>query len=581
MIGPLRSIRWTLQLWHAGILSVALASFGTALYVGVSRARYAGVDAELEGAARVVADRLRAPRPPPRFRPGEGMRPSPPPRDREGTGEFRDFGGPRESEGSGEFDAFAGAADDDFGGEFDDADGRGGGDDGVNDDFDGREPRDGPRDGPGGFGPRPPRRRPRDFLRNRMGQPPGWPRDRLSELPPDLLRRVGGDERDQPYFVVWRPNGALGRASTGAPAAVPAPARLPILPASRPIARPDDLRQFRQRGDLREVVLPGPAGSTVLVGRSVRRERAELRQLLYILAGAGAGVLCVGLAGGWMLSARVVRPIRAISDAARSISASDLSRRIDVDETHSELGSLAQTLNEAFARLEAAFQRQFRFTADASHELRTPLSVIHCQLELSLSKDRTGDEYRAAMAACLRASRRMKSLVDSLLVLARADAGTLDLKKDRVDLKDVVEDCAAMLAPLADEKRVTVRADLHPLPVAADRTRVSQVVTNLLGNAIAYNREGGGVAVTLAAQGGHAVLSVSDTGVGIAEADQPHLFERFYRADKARTREAGGSGLGLAICKSIIEAHGGDITFTSRPGQGTTFTVRLPFADSL
>jgi two-component system OmpR family sensor kinase len=331
---------------------------------------------------------------------------------------------------------------------------------------------------------------------------------------------------------------------------------------------------------LREVILPGPFGMTVLVGKSLRSEEATLRQLRWKLLGAGAGVMAIGLCGGWLLSKRVTRPIRAISETARAISASDLSRRIAVEEADSELGSLAQTLNGTFERLETAFQRQVRFTADASHELRTPLSIIHSHAELALTRDRTAPEYKLAMETCLHAAKRTKSLVDALLVLARADAGKLDLKRERFDLRDAAQESLAMVESRARERKVTIETDLQAVEVQADRTRILQLLTNLLANAIQYNREGGHVVLTIMQEGSEAVLKVADTGVGIAAQDQPHVFERFFRADKARSREAGGSGLGLAICQSIVEAHQGSITFTSQPGSGTTFVVRLPLSRS-
>jgi heavy metal sensor kinase len=307
-------------------------------------------------------------------------------------------------------------------------------------------------------------------------------------------------------------------------------------------------------------------------------EETALRQLLWKLLGAGLGVMAVGLCGGWLLSKRVTRPIRAISETARAISASDLSRRIAVEEADSELGSLARTLNETFERLQTAFERQVRFTADASHELRTPLSIIHSHAELALTRDRTAAEYRQAIETCLRAAKRTKSLVDALLVLARADAGKLDLKCERFDLANAAEESVAMVAPRAQERNITVEADVRPVELEADRTRILQLLTNLLANAIQYNREAGRVVLTIDREGSETVVTVADTGVGIAAEDQPRVFERFFRADKARSREAGGSGLGLAICQSIVEAHRGSITFTSQPGRGTTFTVRLPLS---
>jgi heavy metal sensor kinase len=314
----------------------------------------------------------------------------------------------------------------------------------------------------------------------------------------------------------------------------------------------------------------------VLVGRSVAPELADLTRLAWQLLSTGLGVLALGLAGGWVLSRRAVRPIEAMSATAAAISADNLSRRIDLADVDSELGRLGQILNAMFARLEAAFERQVRFTADASHELRTPLSVIHSHAELALARPRSAEDYRAALEASLRAAKRMKGLVDGLLTLARADAGRLEMTRGHLDLGELVQESAALLAPLAAAAGVHVSLAAKPVAVTGDAGRLTQVVTNLLTNAIHYNRAGGSVTVTVESIEGEAVLTVADTGRGIPAADREHLFERFYRVDKARSRELGGSGLGLAICKSIVEAHGGAITFTSEVDRGTTFEVRLP-----
>ena len=314
----------------------------------------------------------------------------------------------------------------------------------------------------------------------------------------------------------------------------------------------------------------------MLVGKSMLPDLAELHRSAWLLAGAGAAVLLLGLAGGWVLSLRAVRPIGAMTRAAQEISATNLSRRIDVAGTQSELGTLGAVLNDTFARLESAFEQQVRFTADASHELRTPLSVIHTHTQLALSRERSAQEYRKTIETCLRASDRMKGLVDSLLVLAKADAGRLSLDPISFDLQDIVHDCMTMIAPLAQEKNVTVDATLKEAELTADPTRVAQVVTNLLTNAIRYNHEGGRVQIAVASDEHDAILTITDTGVGIPAENQPHLFERFYRVDAARSREMGGSGLGLAICRSIVEAHGGSISFQSESGKGPAFTVRLP-----
>jgi heavy metal sensor kinase len=392
-------------------------------------------------------------------------------------------------------------------------------------------------------------------------------------VPQDLLRRIGQDQQDQPYFVVWGFDGSVIRASSP-DISLPGPSPAVVSQFQPPSQ--NSIPIFRQRDTLREVILSGPHGIRVLVGKSIVPEQSAMARLRLILLAAGAGVMSIGLFGGWLLSRRVTRPIQSISQTAKSISASDLSGRIAVDETHSELGSLAQTLNETFDRLESSFQRQIRFTADASHELRTPLSVIHSHSELALTKERTAPEYRQTIETCLRAARRMKSLVETLLVLARADAGQLELKREPFDLKEAAEESLAMVGPLAQDQKIKLESSLQKIEMVADRTRVSQLITNLLSNAVRYNREGGSVKLAIAEERGDAMISVADTGVGIELEDQPRIFERFFRADKARSREAGGSGLGLAICQSIVEAHGGGITFTSEPGKGTTFTARLP-----
>jgi heavy metal sensor kinase len=322
----------------------------------------------------------------------------------------------------------------------------------------------------------------------------------------------------------------------------------------------------------------GPMRTSILVGKSIRREEDELRGFAWQLATAGTLVLAVGLVGGWWISARLLRPLGLIAATASSISETSLSERIDTAKVDRELEELAKVLNATFARLEAAFQRQARFTADASHELRTPLAVVRGQAELALSRPRRVEEYQSALESCLRAAVRMGALVDGLLTLARADAGKLDVAHEPLDLRRLVEEVIALLSPLAGTSRIRVQSNLHPVTVMGDSSRLTQVITNLINNAIQYNHPGGSVQVSLAVKDGWAELAVEDTGVGIPSEDCPHVFERFYRVDKARSRASGGQGLGLAISKSIVEAHGGTIGFRTEAGKGSTFWVRLPAA---
>ncbi len=337
-----------------------------------------------------------------------------------------------------------------------------------------------------------------------------------------------------------------------------------------------------QRDGRREVFLLGPRGTVILVGKSLGRELGELRTLAWQTLGTGIFVLAVGLAGGWMISRSITRPIAAISEAASAISASNLSRRIDTSGIDQELIGLATVLNETFGRLEGAFVRQSRFTSDASHELRTPLAVIHSHAELALSRPRSVEEYRETLTACLRASSRMAALVDGLLTLARADAGRLETQFNSVDLRSIVEEVVDHFGPQAATANVAISTTLaEGVIVSGDVPLLSRIVGNLLSNAIRYTPAGGSVHVSLSIDRGEALLAVDDTGRGIPAEDQPRVFERFFRADKARSRTAGGNGLGLAICKSLVEVHHGHIAFTSTEDRGTRFEVRLPLANRI
>jgi heavy metal sensor kinase len=363
------------------------------------------------------------------------------------------------------------------------------------------------------------------------------------------------------YFTVWRSDGTVlktvGGSTDDPPAAMP--------------GRPT----FGRRGANRELAIRGPSATTILVGRPADAVDRDLTAFAWQLAGTGAAVLLVGLAGGWLISRRIFRPIATIAETASRISADNLSERIDTQSVDRELADLARVLNATFRRLESAFDRQARFTGDASHELRTPLAVVRSQAELTLSRERSPAEYREALQTCLRAAERMTDLVDGLLTLARADAGKSAVREP-VGLDRVVADAVELCRPLAELNSIRLTTDLAPVTVPGDASALGRVVGNLVTNAIRYNRPGGEVHVTLERDGPRAVLTVRDTGEGIPEEHRAQLFERFYRADKARSRTTGGSGLGLAIAKAVAEAHGGTIGFESTVGKGSTFWVRIP-----
>ena len=318
-----------------------------------------------------------------------------------------------------------------------------------------------------------------------------------------------------------------------------------------------------------------PSGEKICVGCSVAPESRELNVTKIKLSGIGGVIFIFGLAGGWWIVSRSLRPVVEISSAAVKISAGDLSQRINVAEAESELGQLAAVLNSTFARLEAAFAQQQQFTSDAAHELRTPVSVILTQTQTVLSREREAADYRQTVEACQRAAQRMRKLIESLLALAQFDAGQEILNRRRFDFSKTVSDSVELVQTLADERGVKIISEVGPLEITGDPELLAQVVTNLLTNAIQYNKPDGEVRVKLESQNGLAVLTVADMGQGIAIEDLPRVFGRFFRADESRTG-AGNAGLGLAISKAIVEAHGGTLEVVSEKNAGTIFTVRLP-----
>lgn len=372
---------------------------------------------------------------------------------------------------------------------------------------------------------------------------------------------------ETPYFVIWADDGTQLMASTSE-VQVPAPdADSPSFFGPQSI---------RNRGYFREALGVGPQGLNVVVGRMIRADLRDLRALPLILGSIGCATLLLGVVGGWFLSRDSVRPIEQISVVASTISEQDLSQRIDVAEMDSEFGQLSETLNNTFERLEHAFSQQLKFTADASHELRTPLAVIRMHHQLALSKVRTPAEYQEAIGICQRQASRMTTLVESLLELARLDNPDARLARQSVDLESLVNQAVEDIQPLAQEKQVSIRLDMTAVSVSADQNRLSQVLLNVLKNAVAHSPELGQIDVVLESDRANARILVTDFGDGIPPEHIDRIFERFFRVDESRSRDSGGTGLGLAISKAIVEAHGGQICVASDPGRQTTFTVSLP-----
>jgi heavy metal sensor kinase len=384
-------------------------------------------------------------------------------------------------------------------------------------------------------------------------------------IPADYRRRFGKNPQDAPYFSVWQTDGTLLATSLEV-----APQIVPRIPKDKP----HPWTAHEKDGTCEVVLLD--RGRIVLVGRSLAKDREKLVPFVWQLVGTACGVTLLGLAGSWWLASRVLAPIDRMTKTAEAISTVEPAARIDVAETKSELGRLAGVLNRAFDSLQGLVERQRAFTADASHELRTPLAVIESQLDLTLARERTPEEYREALAVCSRAADRMRLLVEDLLMLAQADAGQLIRSRNTVDLRETVEASVSLVATLADSRQIAVNCDLAPVACLGDADRLEQAVEILLANAVRYNRDAGRIEVRLVGSHEEVELSVTDTGPGIPPEAQDTIFDRFTRLDCNRSRDGGGSGLGLAICKEIVAAHGGRIEVESQPGEGSTFTIRLP-----
>jgi heavy metal sensor kinase len=305
--------------------------------------------------------------------------------------------------------------------------------------------------------------------------------------------------------------------------------------------------------------------------QALDRFRLILRETLPVL------IVLASLLGYW-LSGRGLAPVNTIIRTARGIGVQNLSSRLAVPKARDELRLLTETLNEMLARIESSVRRITQFTADASHDLRTPLALIRSSSELALRRPRSAEEYRETLSGILTTSEETTGLVENLLALARADAGAANLRFEPLDLISHVRKTTEEARILAAAKQVHLVEDLpdRPMWILGDASAIERMLRILLENAVKYTPNGGDISVLFHNGRGGAHIEVRDTGIGIPTKDLPHIFERFYRADQARSRETGGSGLGLAIAQWVVDAHRGSISVRSAVGAGSVFSVRLP-----
>ena len=320
-----------------------------------------------------------------------------------------------------------------------------------------------------------------------------------------------------------------------------------------------------------------PFGFAV-VAESLNVIEAGLRRLRRDFFAGVPLVLLFASLGGYFLARKSLAPIALMNAQTQRITAESLSSRLDVTNARDELGQLATTINALLARLDATFSEQQRFIADASHELRTPLAVLRGETEVALEQNRGAEDYRESLALIKDEAERLTRIVENLFILARQPVDQHSIMKEPLRLNEVVSECVRSAQVLATQRGLRLHLDgaTSEVNFTGDDEMLKRMLLNLLDNAVKYTAPGGDVGVALSTQNGSARIVVTDSGIGIPAADQPRIFDRFYRVDKARSRALGGAGLGLSIAKWIVEAHGGTIAVQSIPTQGSEFIVDLP-----
>jgi signal transduction histidine kinase len=327
-------------------------------------------------------------------------------------------------------------------------------------------------------------------------------------------------------------------------------------------------------------------GQTLVIGAADPQRKYEgvLRAFNSILLLSAPLILALATVCGLWLGRRALGPVGRIAEDARAITETNLSARLAVPNTKDEVQLLSETLNEMLDRIEESFKRTRQFTSDASHELRAPMTLIYTAAQFSLRKERSREELVNSMQKILRESKRTTALIDGLLLLARGDSGKETVELKTLDVLPLLGDLNEQTAAIAAAKdiRLAVRVDTEggseTFPVQGDEAKLQQLLLILVDNAIKYTPSGGKVVVGAYRDDGRVSIAVTDTGVGIASGDLPHVFERFWRADKVRSRDAGGTGLGLTIAQQIAGQHGATLSVESEVGRGSTFTLRFPKA---
>ena len=332
----------------------------------------------------------------------------------------------------------------------------------------------------------------------------------------------------------------------------------------------------------------------VQIASSLEGVEDALNKLFLILIISVPSTLILASLGGQFLAHKALKPVDDITQTARMITSQNLNQRIHPPKVRDEISRLIETFNEMISRLDQSFRQMKQFSSDASHELKTPLTILKGEVEVTLRKERTPQEYQQTLGSNLEEINRMSQIVEDLLNLSKADTGEIRLNKEDINLAEILNEVVAQMERLAKTKKLHLSATNHhqDIHIFADALRLRELFINLIENGIKYTEAGGSIRIILQKEypapatdqsdwgkrekGQFVKIIVSDTGIGIAKEDQERIFNRFFRVDKARSREQGGSGLGLSICKWIVEAHQGEIGVESELAKGSSFIVRLP-----
>lgn len=366
------------------------------------------------------------------------------------------------------------------------------------------------------------------------------------------------------WYIIWEHDGDIAERSANAPA------------LSTPPIPSDDLDKVWLDGSRVHFLLSPDQHSIIAVG--LPKAPIDAKALRFTLALTSLFIvicpLIIYLSNRSAI--RALKPIDDMTHIAGSIRDGDYKMRIDEQAAKVELKELAQILNQAFDHIDSTLDIQRQFTSNASHELRTPISILLLELESAIHNDLTKDELNTRLMHCIETAQKMEKLAGSMLKIARLESGELTLNKRETDLTLFLQASLQSLRPLTEKKGITLSDELQSCTAHIDTDALAQVITNLVSNAVSHTPEGGSIFVTLSSEGSCAIITLSDTGSGIPADDLSHVFDRFYRADKARASTENRSGLGLAICQSIILAHNGTIHVDSTEGKGTMVTLKLP-----